>query len=196
MIRFFDLFFSIMGTVILFPFFILIASIIKLNSRGPVFFKQIRVGRFNRDFSLLKFRTMHVNSDKLGLLTVGGRDRRITSVGYFLRKYKLDELPQLINVIKGDMSIVGARPEVRKYVNLYTPEQLKVLDTRPGITDFASIKYSNENEILERAKDPEEYYIKKVMPDKILLNMQFINAPYVATYFKVIFLTFLKIIRH
>ena len=132
---------------------------------------------------------MRLNSDKLGLITVGGRDPRVTSIGYYLRKYKLDELPQLINVLIGDMSLVGPRPEVKKYVDLYTIEQKRVLTIRPGITDWASINYRDENEILGQSTDPEKDYIEKVMPDKLKYNMIYIENYGFAEYFKIIFIT-------
>ena len=143
--RIFDVTASGLGLLLLSPLFLIVAIWIRLDSPGPVFYRQTRVGRYNKDFRLLKFRSMRVGSDKKGLITVGGRDPRVTRSGYWIRKYKLDELPQLINVFKGDMSLVGPRPEVRKYVDLYTTEQLHVLDVRPGITDMASIRYRNEN---------------------------------------------------
>lgn len=132
---------------------------------------------------------MRINADKAGLLTVGGRDSRITNAGYYLRKYKIDELPQLINVLFGEMSLVGPRPEVRKYVDLYTPDQQKVLAVRPGITDMASIAYKNENELLARSNDPEKTYIEEVMPAKLRLNMHFIEKPTLLNYFKIVIRT-------
>ena len=195
MIRFFDLFISSIALLILSPFFLLIAIAIKLNSRGSVFFKQKRVGKNNIDFELYKFRSMQNNADKKGLLTVGMRDKRITSVGYFLRKFKLDELPQLINVLKGEMSIVGPRPEVRNYVSLYTAEQIKILQVLPGITDYASIQFKNENDLLSMADDAENFYIEVIMPKKVELNKIFIENRTVWNYFKIIFLTVLGIFR-
>ncbi len=192
--RIFDILFSAIGLIILSPVFLLTAILIKSDSKGPVFFSQLRAGRNNIDFRLLKFRTMKINSEKGGLLTVGGRDSRITGAGYYLRKYKLDELPQLINVLKGDMSFVGPRPEVRKYVELYNDDQKKVLDVRPGITDIASIQYRNENELLEKAENPEEYYIREIMPDKIRLNLLYIEDRTFAKDIKVIFKTLKAII--
>lgn len=189
MIRLLDILFAMMALVVLSPVFFIIALCIKFNSKGPVFYKQVRIGKSSEEFRLLKFRSMHVNADRLGLLTVGGRDPRITSVGYFIRKYKLDELPQLWNVLVGEMSLVGPRPEVKKYVDLYTPEQRQILNVRPGITDMASIKFRNENEILDKQPDPERYYIEHVMPEKINLNYIFIKQPTVASYFRIIFLT-------
>ena len=144
-----------LGLLVVSPLFLVLAIWIKCDSTGPVFYRQMRVGRNNRDFRLYNFRSMRVGCDKKGLITIGGHDPRVTRSGYFIRKYKLDELPQLINVFAGDMSLVGPRPEVRKYVDMYTPEQMHVLDVRPGITDMASIRYRNENELLEQADDPD-----------------------------------------
>lgn len=189
MIRLLDIIFSFFGLVILFPFLILIAVWVKLDSKGPVFYRQVRVGRFGKDFRLFKFRSMRVNADKAGLLTVGGRDPRVTTAGYYLRKFKLDELPQLLNVLFGDMSLVGPRPEVRKYVELYSAEQKKVLDVRPGITDIASIEYKKENELLAQSPDPEFTYIHEVMPEKLRLNQIFINDPSAWNYIKIIWRT-------
>ncbi len=194
MIRLLDIVFSLIGIALLSPLFFFVAVVIKLNSPGPVFYRQLRVGKNSIDFNLFKFRTMRVNTDQLGLLTVGGRDARITSVGYFLRKYKLDELPQLWNVLIGDMSLVGPRPEVRKYVDYYSGQQLKVLSIRPGITDWASILYKNENEILEKSPNPEQDYIHKIVPDKIRYNMIFIEKNTVREYLKIIFVTIYRII--
>jgi len=171
----FDYIFSFIGIIIISPLILIISIIIKADSPGAVFFRQIRVGKNNHDFKLMKFRTMKTDSDKSGLLTVGGRDPRITASGYYLRKYKLDELPQLINILKGDMSFVGPRPEVRKYVDLYNEKQKKILNVLPGITDVASIKYRNENDLLENAKDPEEFYINMIMPDKINMNLDYLS---------------------
>lgn len=195
MIRFFDFILSLVGLVVLAPIFIVLAIWIKIDSKGPVFYKQVRVGQNGIDFGLFKFRSMVVDADKKGLITVGGRDPRITRSGYFIRKYKLDELPQLINVLVGDMSLVGPRPEVRKYVDLYTDEQQKVLSVKPGITDYASIEYMDENEILGKSNDPEKTYIEEIMPEKIKYNMKYIQNKNVSEYFKIIFLTLLKIVR-
>ncbi|HEU4716991.1 MAG TPA: sugar transferase [Bacteroidia bacterium] len=191
--RAFDIFFSLAGLLFLLPFFLLIAVFILLDSRGGVFYRQVRVGRYGKDFRLWKFRTMRPDSDKKGLLTVGGRDPRVTRTGYFLRKYKLDELPQLINVLAGDMSLVGPRPEVRKYVDLYSEEQRKVLLAKPGITDYASIDYSEENDLLAGSPDPERAYIEEVMPAKLKLNMKYIEEQSLATDVKIIFRTIGKI---
>jgi len=192
--RFFDVIISFIGLIILLPIFFFIAIWIKCDSKGPIFYKQVRVGKNGVDFYLYKFRSMRVGADKKGLITVGGRDPRITYSGYFIRKYKIDELPQLLNVLKGDMSIVGPRPEVRKYVDLYTDEQRLVLSIRPGITDYASIEYIDENEILGKSSDPEKTYIEDIMPEKIKYNMKYINNKTLFEYFKIIFLTGLKIL--
>lgn len=192
--RFLDILSSFLVLVVLLPVWLVIALAIALESRGGVFYKQVRVGKDNKDFNLYKFRTMRVGSDQKGLLTVGERDNRITRVGYFLRKFKIDEFPQLLNVLKGDMSIVGPRPEVRKYVDLYTPEQMKVLSVRPGLTDLASIQYVHENEILAAAEDPERAYIDEVMPTKLALNLQYIENQSVVGDIKLIFKTFAAIL--
>jgi lipopolysaccharide/colanic/teichoic acid biosynthesis glycosyltransferase len=189
MIRFFDILFSLLGLIIIFPFFLLIAIAIKVESKGPIFYLQERVGKDSKVFKLYKFRSMYVNSDRLGLITIGSNDNRITRTGRFIRKFKLDELPQLINVLIGSMSIVGPRPEVLNYVNLYTENQTKVLSIKPGITDFASIYFKNENDILSSQKNPEEYYIKKLIPQKIRLNMIYINNYNLKTYFHIIIKT-------
>lgn len=187
--RLFDIVFSFLGLIFLSWLFIIIALAVGLTSKGGVFYKQKRVGRYNKDFVLYKFRSMKVDSDKKSLITIGNRDSRITSVGYFIRKYKLDELPQLLNVFKGDMSFVGPRPEVRYYVDMYTDDQKKVLDFRPGITDPASIAYRNENELLSTKDNPKEYYIQVVMPDKIRINLQYQAKRTFFSDIKIIFLT-------
>ena len=173
--RLFDIIASIIGLLLLSPLFIILAIWIKLDSEGPVFYRQVRVGKDNKDFRIFKFRSMRVGSDKGSLVTIGGRDPRITRSGYFIRKFKLDEFPQLINVFVGDMSLVGPRPEVRHYVNYWTPEQMHVLDVRPGITDPASIKFRNENELMEQAKDPEDYYINVIMQEKLKLYLEYVQ---------------------
>ncbi|HIR94534.1 MAG TPA: sugar transferase [Candidatus Coprenecus stercorigallinarum] len=192
--RIFDVTASGLGLLLLSPLFLIVAIWIRLDSPGPVFYRQTRVGRYNKDFRLLKFRSMRVGSDKKGLITVGGRDPRVTRSGYYIRKYKLDELPQLINVFKGDMSLVGPRPEVRKYVDLYTPEQLHVLDVRPGITDMASIRYRNENELLEQAADPEQFYRDTVMQDKLRINLEYVSDHSFFKDIKIILMTFKAVV--
>ena len=192
--RIFDVTASGLGLLLLSPLFLIVAIWIRLDSPGPVFYRQTRVGRYNKDFRLLKFRSMCIGSDKKGLITVGGRDPRVTRSGYWIRKYKLDELPQLINVFKGDMSLVGPRPEVRKYVDLYTPEQLHVLDVRPGITDMASIRYRNENELLEQATDPEQFYRDTVMQDKLRINLEYISDHSFFKDIKIILMTFKAVV--
>ena len=191
--RLFDIFASFMGLILLNPLFLIVAIWIKLDSEGPVFYRQTRVGRWNRDFRIFKFRSMRVGSDKGSLVTIGGRDPRVTRSGYFIRKWKLDELPQLINVLIGDMSLVGPRPEVRHYVDYWTPEQMHVLDVRPGITDPASIKFRNENELMAQAEDPEEYYINVIMQEKIKLYLEYVKNAGFWYDVKLIFMT-LKVI--
>ena len=181
MIRFFDILFSFLGILFLSPVFLFLYIAIRLESKGGGFYKQLRVGRGG--------------ADKQGLITVGGRDPRITRIGYFIRKYKLDELPQLFNVLKGDMSLVGPRPEVRKYVELYTEEQRRVLSVRPGITDYASIEYVDENTILGQAEDADKAYVEQILPDKICYNMKYIEHRSVKEYFKIIFLTIWSIVH-
>lgn len=173
--RAFDILASGIGLLGLSPIFLLIAIGVKVDSSGPVFYRQVRVGRHNRDFRIFKFRTMRVGADKGSLVTIGGRDPRVTRAGYWLRKLKLDELPQLINVFIGDMSLVGPRPEVRHFVDYWTAEQIHVLDVRPGITDPASIKYRNENELMAQADDPEKYYIEVITQEKIKLYMEYVK---------------------
>lgn len=173
--RLFDIIASGLGLIVLSPLFLILAIWIKLDSRGPVFYRQVRVGRYNKDFRIFKFRSMRVGADKGSLVTIGGHDPRITRSGYFIRKFKYDELPQLINVFIGDMSLVGPRPEVRHYVNYWSPEQMHVLDVRPGITDPASIKFRNENELMEQAEDPEKYYIEVIMQEKLRLYLDYVN---------------------
>lgn len=194
LIRCSDILFAFVGIILFLPLFLIIALWIKLDSNGPVFFRQVRVGKNNRDFRLIKFRTMIVDADKKGLITIGTKDPRVTRAGSFLRRFKLDELPQLFNVLSGKMSLVGPRPEVRKYVDLYTPEQRMVLTVRPGITDFASIEFSDENELLNKSKDPDHYYIHELIPAKIRLNRIFIDNPSYFQYLRIIFLTLRKLI--
>lgn len=191
--RLFDIFFSLFGILILFPLFLIISLLIVIDSKGGVFYLQNRVGRCGKDFKLFKFRTMQSNSDKKGLLTVGSKDSRITKIGYYLRKYKIDELPQLINVLNGTMSFVGPRPEVRKYVDLYNEDQLQILNLQPGITDFASLEYFHENDLLAKSDNPEKTYIEEVMPAKIALNKKYIANPSLGTDISIILKTIKKI---
>lgn len=190
-----DIVWSVIGLMILSPLLLLISIAILLDSRGGIFYRQVRVGKHNIDFKIYKFRTMYTGADQKGLLTVGMRDTRITRMGYLLRKYKLDELPQLINVLMGNMSLVGPRPEVRKYVALYTKEQQCVLQVKPGITDYASIQYVNENEILSKSANPDKTYIDTVMPEKLRLNLNYINRKSLREDYYIIWLTIKKIIN-
>tara|TARA_R110002049_G_scaffold299634_1_gene489957 strand:- start:344 stop:955 length:612 start_codon:yes stop_codon:yes gene_type:complete len=191
--RSFDILSSGLGLLFISPVLFIVSMVIALSSKGGVFYKQSRVGLHGINFNILKFRTMYTGSDKNGLLTVGDRDPRVTPIGYYLRKYKLDELPQLINVFIGNMSLVGPRPEVSKYVNLYSQEDRIVLSIKPGITDYASIFFRNENEILKSASDPEKKYIEEVMPRKLELNKKYIEEKGILTDLKIIFLTFKSI---
>ena len=193
--RFFDIVASALGLIVLSPLLLVVAIWVKLDSEGPVFFRQVRVGRYNKDFRIFKFRSMRVGSDKGSQVTIGGRDPRVTRSGYFIRKFKIDELPQLINVLVGDMSLVGPRPEVRHYVDYWTPEQMRVLDVRPGITDPASIRFRNENELLAKAKNPEKYYVEVIMPQKIKLYLDYVNQASFWYDLKLILQTFKVIIR-
>ncbi|MDG1174818.1 MAG: sugar transferase [Flavobacteriales bacterium] len=193
--RLFDIVSSLIGLVVFLPFFILICLLILITSKGGIFYSQVRVCKGNTDFNLLKFRTMKPDSDKTEQLTIGTNDSRITGIGKFLRKFKLDEIPQLLNVLRGEMSIVGPRPEVRKYVSLYSQEQLKVLSVRPGLTDLASIEFINENEILGKSDNPEKEYIVVIMPKKLNLNLQYIESQSFLGDIKLIFRTFSKILK-
>ena len=192
--RLFDIVASGCGLLVLSPVLLVVAIWIKLDSPGPVFYRQVRVGYKNKDFRIFKFRSMRVGADKGSLVTIGGRDPRVTRSGYFIRKYKLDELPQLINVFIGDMSLVGPRPEVRHYVDYWTPEQMHVLDVRPGITDPASIKFRNENELMGQAENPEEYYIQVIMQEKIKLYLEYVENASFMYDLMLIFKTFKVII--
>ena len=192
--RIFDITLSLFGLIILLPFMLIIAILIKIDSKGPVFFKQIRVTKNGKEFKIFKYRTMRVGSDKYSQITVG-KDDRITKIGSFLRKYKLDEIPQLINVLIGDMSLVGPRPEVPKYVALYTDEQKEILKVRAGITDYASIEFSDENDLLALEEEPEKAYIEKIMPKKIELNKKYWSETSVLTDIKIILLTIKKILK-
>lgn len=194
--RTFDLISSLIGIILLSPLYLIISLLIVFDSKGGILYKQERVGLNSKIFKVLKFRTMKPDSFSKGALTVGSRDPRITKIGYILRKYKLDELPQIFNVFVGDMSIVGPRPEVKKYTDLYTEEQKIVLKVRPGITDYASIKFRNENDLLSGSKNPEKLYIEEIMPEKLDLNIKYINDNSVFKDIKIIFETFYTIIKH
>ena len=193
--RLFDIVASGLGLIVLSPLFLILAIWIKLDSKGPVFYRQVRVGYKNKDFRIYKFRSMRVGADKGSLVTIGGHDPRVTRSGYFIRKFKFDELPQLINVFLGDMSLVGPRPEVRHYVDFWTPEQMHVLDVRPGITDPASIKFRNENELMEQADDPEKYYIEVIMQEKIKLYLEYVEKHSFFYDLGLIFKTFWVIVK-
>ncbi|GAA4899009.1 sugar transferase [Flaviramulus aquimarinus] len=192
--RSFDLIFSTIGLLLLFPLLLLIAILIKLDSKGPVLFIQERVGKNNKDFNIFKFRTMRIQSDSKGLLTLGNNDSRITKIGYFLRRYKIDEFPQLINILKGDMSFVGPRPELRYYVNFYNDDDMTIFQVRPGITGLASLKYRNEVELLKAAKDPEIFFIKTIIPDKLKFNKEYIRKRNFFFDLKLIGITIIKVI--
>ena len=193
--RIFDVIASGLGLIVLSPLFLILAIWIKLDSIGPVFYRQVRVGYKNKDFRIFKFRSMRVGADKGSLVTIGGHDPRVTRSGYFIRKFKFDELPQLINVFLGDMSLVGPRPEVRHYVDYWTPEQMHVLDVRPGITDPASIKFRNENELMEKAEDPEKYYIEVIMQEKVKLYLEYVEKHSFLYDIGLIFKTFWVIVK-
>ena len=192
--RLFDLISSLLVLIVLSPIILIISLFIVLDSKGGVFYKQERIGKNGNPFLLYKFRSMRTGSEKKGLITVGASDNRTTSVGRFIRKYKLDELPQLINIIKNDMSVVGPRPEVNKYVKLYSKEQLRVLEAKPGLTDLASLAYINENEVLGKAEDPEKTYIEEIMPAKLKLNLEYIEKQNIAFDLKIIFRTIVSIV--
>ena len=192
--RLFDLLFSVTVLLFFLPFGIILGLLIAGTSSGGVFYRQERIGLNGKAFKLFKFRSMSVNAEKSGSLTIGMKDSRITKIGYLIRKFKIDEFPQFLNVILGDMSIVGPRPEVREFVELYTPEQAKILDIKPGITDYASIEYFNENELLAKADDPKKTYIEVVMPDKIKINEKYLTNPTLGHDLKIIIKTILKIL--
>lgn len=193
--RFLDIVFSLLVLAVGLPFGLVIALLIVLDSKGSVIYRQSRVGRNNVDFRLYKFRTMCVAADRGSLITVGADDARITRVGAFLRKFKIDEFPQFLNILKGEMSIVGPRPEVRKYVDLYTPEQMRVLSVRPGLTDYASIRYVNENELLATSDNPEQTYIQEIMPDKLNLSLKYIDEKSFLTDAKIVLQTIVAIFK-
>lgn len=192
--RLFDVVLSIISLIVLSPILLIISILIKLDSKGPILFIQGRVGKNNKDFNIYKFRTMKVESNKKGLLTLGNNDSRVTKIGYFLRRYKIDEFPQLINVIKGDMSFVGPRPELRYYVNFYNEDDMKIFKVRPGITGLASLKYRNEVELLKAAKNPEAFFIKTIIPDKLKYNKEYIKKRNFFFDLKLIGLTIIKVI--
>ena len=193
--RIFDILCSVFILAIFLPFGLFLALLIALESRGGVFYRQERIGKNGVPFKLFKFRSMRKDADKSGKLTVGMRDARITKTGLFIRKYKLDEFPQFINVILGDMSIVGPRPEVREYTDLYTPEQRQILNVRPGITDLASLEYFEENDLLGKSENPQKTYIEEIMPAKIELNKRYLANPTLANDLKIMWATFRRIIR-
>lgn len=193
--RAFDIFVSLFILVCFLPLGLILALWIALESKGGIFYRQQRIGLFGNPFFILKFRTMRKDSDQFGKLTVGMRDPRITHSGYFLRKFKLDEFPQFINVLKGEMSIVGPRPEVQEFVNLYTAEQLKILSVKPGITDYASIEFFNENELLGNSEDPNKIYIEIIMPAKLEMNKKYLDNPSLQQDMRIMWQTFLKIIN-
>lgn len=194
--RIFDLIITITGLIILSPLFFLIAIAIKVYDNGPVLYKQKRIGRNGKIFTMVKFRTMVPDADKKGKLITMGSDDRITRVGKILRKYKLDEFPQLFNVLIGEMSLVGPRPEVEKYVKLYNDDQKRVLNLTPGITDPASLEYFNESELLAEAEEPEELYIQKIMPDKIKINLNYADKASILSDFSIIIKTISKLIKN
>jgi lipopolysaccharide/colanic/teichoic acid biosynthesis glycosyltransferase len=193
--RLFDIITSLLALILLLPVILIVSVLIISDSKGGAFFHQIRVGRHGREFKLHKFRTMRPAAESGGQLTVGMRDSRITKIGYTLRRYKLDELPQLWNILVGEMSVVGPRPEVPKYVALYSLEQRKVLNIRPGLTDYASIKYVNENEVLEKSDNPEKTYIEEIMPEKLQLNLKYLEDQNLFTDLKILFDTLKAIFR-
>ncbi|MFM7667576.1 MAG: sugar transferase [Bacteroidota bacterium] len=192
--RIFDILFSSFILLCFLPIGLIISLLISFGSPGGIFYRQERIGKGGKPFFILKFRSMRTDSDSKGKLTVGMRDPRITNIGYFIRKYKLDEFPQFINVLKGEMSVVGPRPEVKEYVDLYTEEQLKVLNVKPGITDYASLYYFKENELLAQSTDPQKTYIEEIMPAKLKLNEKYLENPTIFHDLKIIFKTFGKIL--
>ncbi len=192
--RLFDILFSLMILLLFLPFGIILSLFIVVESKGGIFYKQERIGKNGNPFYLLKFRSMRTDADKLGKLTVGMRDPRITKIGYFIRKFKLDEFPQFINVLKGEMSIVGPRPDVKEYVDLYSSEERKVLEVKPGITDYASLEYFEESDLLAKSSNPEKTYIEEIMPAKLKLNQKYIANPTLLVDLKIIFLTAKRIL--
>ncbi|WP_310588686.1 sugar transferase [Jiulongibacter sediminis] len=193
--RLFDIFFSLFGLLLCFPLFVILAILIPLEDGGRVFFSQRRVGYLEKPFFILKFRTMGEDVEKYGQLTVGSKDHRITKIVFWLRKFKIDEIPQLINVLKGEMSIVGPRPEVEKYVSLYDDFQRKIFSVRPGITDNASIRFRNENELLANKENPEDYYISEIMPEKLRLNLEYIKKISLKKDVEIVIKTIIQLVR-
>lgn len=194
--RSFDFCIAFFMLILFSPFFLLIAGLIRFDSRGPVFYKQARVGINKIKFYIYKFRTMVIVPNRLGQLTIGDHDPRITKIGYWLRKYKIDELPQIINIMKGEMSFVGPRPEVEKYVALYNMEQQRVLSVKPGMTDWASIKFCSESELLADSSDPENFYITEIIPQKIFHSLRYVDHHDVWIDLKIIFLTLIRVVRN
>lgn len=192
--RVFDIIVSTLILICFLPFALILSIAIALESRGGVFYRQERIGKNGVPFRLWKFRTMRKNADQLGKLTVGMRDPRITRVGIFIRKVKLDEFPQFLNVLAGQMSIIGPRPEVKEYVDLYTEDQRQILKVKPGLTDYATLEYFKENELLGNSENPRETYIHEVMPAKIELNKKYIANQGLGTDIKIMWKTFLKMI--
>jgi lipopolysaccharide/colanic/teichoic acid biosynthesis glycosyltransferase len=193
--RLFDIAFSLVMLLLLSPLFFILACWVSADSKGGIFFGQERVGIDGKHFKLWKFRTMRPHAEKGGQLTVGSSDSRITKAGYFLRKFKVDELPQLWNVVLGDMSVVGPRPEVPRYVAMYSPEQRRVLNIRPGITDYASLSYFEESDLLAKSANPEETYIQEVMPAKLALNLEYVRKHSFAGDLAIILKTGLRILK-
>lgn len=188
--KIFDFVISFLLLVFFSLLMVILTAYVKIDSRGPVLYKGLRIGRNGKPFKIMKFRTMVVNAEKLGGPSTAGDDSRITSAGKLLRKYKLDELPQLFNVILGDMSFVGPRPEVKEYVDLYTEDEKKILELKPGITDYASIEYNNEGEILKGHSDPEKAYLELIRPGKIKLQLKYYKDRSLKTDVRILFQTF------
>ncbi|MEK7308594.1 MAG: sugar transferase [Nitrospirota bacterium] len=193
--RLFDIVFSLLGFIVLSPILLVVAILIKKESGSPVFYRGVRVGKNGEQFEMFKFKTMVVNADKIGGPSTADDDLRLLKIGKFLRKYKLDELPQLINVLKGEMSFVGPRPEVPFYVDMFTEEEKKILTVKPGITDWASLWNSDEGAILAGSPDPEKTYMEKIRPEKIRLQLKYVNKHNFPIDLKIIFLTLLKITK-
>lgn len=194
--RIFDVLFSFIVIICFFPFGLILSIMIKLSSSGSIFYKQIRIGKNGKPFQMYKFRSMKKNSDHSQKLTIGMKDPRITRIGFFIRKYKLDEFPQFINVLIGNMSIVGPRPEVKEYVDLYSKDQMKILSLKPGITDYASIEYFKENELLAESKNPEKTYIEEIMPAKLKLNEKYLENQSIGHDIQIIWKTIKKVLKN